>query len=163
MVVCREENPRYPTSENRATEQLFKAIGFLSALLASNCAIALMTRSPLRSVRTTIRSGLTGRSAGVACRATPLRKVHSDHCFRAYHRPMELPLSPLEFARRARNLYAGREALIDGSVRLTYEQFFSRCDRWSSALAHLGVRNGDRVATIAHTTNAQLESFYAFS
>jgi len=51
--------------------------------------------------------------------------------------------------------------LIDGDLRLTYEQFFSRCDRWSSALAHLGVRKGDRVATIAPNTHAQLESFYA--
>jgi fatty-acyl-CoA synthase len=32
---------------------------------------------------------------------------------------MELPLTPLEFARRARNLYAEREAVIDGELRLT--------------------------------------------
>src|SRR5690348_7174099 len=74
---------------------------------------------------------------------------------------MEIPLSPLEFARRARSLYGGRLAVIDGDLRLTYEQFFSRCDRWSSALARLGVRKGDRVATIAPNTHAQLESFYA--
>lgn len=74
---------------------------------------------------------------------------------------MELPLTPLEFARRTRSLYAGREAVIDGNLRLTYEQFFSRCDRWSSALQRLGVSKGDRVATIAPNTHAQLESFYA--
>jgi fatty-acyl-CoA synthase len=74
---------------------------------------------------------------------------------------MEVPLTPMEFARRARTLYADREALVDGSLRFTYEQFFERCDRWSAALQHLGVRPGDRVAYIAPNTHAQLESFYA--
>src|SRR5438128_1749560 len=74
---------------------------------------------------------------------------------------MEVPLTPLEFARRTRALYADREALVDGDLRLTYEQFFQRCDRWSAALQKLGVRAGDRVAYIAPNTHAQLESFYA--
>ena len=74
---------------------------------------------------------------------------------------METPLTPLEFARRTRRLHGAREAVVDGGLRLTYEQFFDRCDRWSSALQGLGVVQGDRVATIAPNTHAQLESFYA--
>ena len=74
---------------------------------------------------------------------------------------METPLTPLEFARRSRRLYADREAVVDGSLRLTYEQFFHRCDRWSAALQRLGIRRGDRIAYIAPNTHAQLESFYA--
>src|SRR3989441_7795826 len=74
---------------------------------------------------------------------------------------MEMPLTPLEFARRTRKLYAEREAVVDGDLRLSYEEFFDRCDRWSSALQALGVRQGDRVATIAPNTHAQLEAFYA--
>src|SRR5881409_3201571 len=74
---------------------------------------------------------------------------------------MEVALSPLEFARRTRALYAGREAVVDGALRLTYEQFFDRCDRASAALQTLGVKPGDRVAYIAPNTHAQLESFYA--
>jgi fatty-acyl-CoA synthase len=74
---------------------------------------------------------------------------------------MEVPLTPLEFARRTRALYGDREALVDGDLRLSYEQFFQRCDRWSAALQKLGVRAGDRVAYIAPNTHAQLESFYA--
>ena len=74
---------------------------------------------------------------------------------------MEAALSPLEFARRTRRLYGGREAVVDGDLRLTYEEFFDRCDRWSAVLATLGVQQGDRVATIAPNTHAQLESFYA--
>jgi fatty-acyl-CoA synthase len=74
---------------------------------------------------------------------------------------MELPLTPLEFARRARRLYADREAVVDGDLRLTYRQFFDRCDRFSNVLQRLGVGKGDRVAYIAPNTHAQLESFYA--
>src|SRR4051812_11957746 len=74
---------------------------------------------------------------------------------------MEVPLTPLEFARRTRALYPDREALVDGALRFTYEQFFQRCDRFSAALQRLGVTRGDRVAYIAPNTHAQLESFYA--
>src|SRR5213596_3624466 len=74
---------------------------------------------------------------------------------------METPLTPLEFARRSRKLYPEREAVVDGDLRLSYEQFFDRCDAWSAALQALGVKQGDRVAYIAHNTHAQLESFYA--
>jgi fatty-acyl-CoA synthase len=74
---------------------------------------------------------------------------------------MEVPLTPLDFARRTRALYPGREALVDGALRLIYERFFDRCDRWSAALQGIGVRPGDRVAYIAPNIHAQLESFYS--
>jgi len=74
---------------------------------------------------------------------------------------METPLTPIDFARRARKLYGDREAVVDGDLRLTYEQFLDRCDRWSAILQQLGVGQGDRVAYIAPNTHAQLESFYA--
>jgi fatty-acyl-CoA synthase len=75
---------------------------------------------------------------------------------------METPLTPVDFMRRSRRLYPAREAVVDGDLRLTYEQFFDRCDRWSTVLQRsFGLRKGDRVATIAPNTHAQLESFYA--
>jgi fatty-acyl-CoA synthase len=74
---------------------------------------------------------------------------------------METPLTPLEFARRTRRLHPQREAVIDGDLRLTYEPFFDRCDRWSSALQRLGVGQGDRVVYVAPNTHALLEGFYA--
>jgi len=74
---------------------------------------------------------------------------------------VETALTPLDFARRTRRLHGAREAVVDGDLRLTYEEFFARCDRWSSALQCLGVAPGDRVATIAPNTHAQLEAFYA--
>jgi len=74
---------------------------------------------------------------------------------------MEICLSPLEFARRARKVHGAREAVVDGGLRLTYEQFGDRCDRWSAALANLGVQQGDRVGTISPNTHQHLEQFYA--
>ena len=74
---------------------------------------------------------------------------------------MQTPLTPIDFARRARKLYGNREAVVDRDLRLTYERFFDRCDRWSATLQKLGVAQGDRVAYIAPNTHAQLESFYA--
>src|SRR5438067_8700114 len=74
---------------------------------------------------------------------------------------MEMPLTPMDFARRARRLYADREAVVDEDLRLTYAQFFDRCDRWSSALQALGIRKGDRVAYIVPNTHAHLEAYYA--
>jgi len=74
---------------------------------------------------------------------------------------METPLTPMEFARRARRLYADREAVVDGESRFTYAQFFERCDRWSNALQGFGVGSGDRVAYIAPNTHSHLESFYS--
>ena len=74
---------------------------------------------------------------------------------------MKTPLTPLEFMRRSRRLYPDQEAVVDGDLRLTYTQFFDRCDRWAAALAALGVGKGDRVAYIAPNTHAQLESFYS--
>jgi len=74
---------------------------------------------------------------------------------------MESPLTPLDFARRARRLYAQDEAVVDVGRRFTYAAFFDRCDRWSAALQSFGIHPGDRVAYIAPNTHAQLESFYA--
>ncbi len=74
---------------------------------------------------------------------------------------METPLTPLEFTRRTRRLHPQREAVVDGDLRLNYEQFFDRCDRWSAALQRLGVRQGDRVAYIAPNVHQHLESYYA--
>src|SRR5437763_14228380 len=74
---------------------------------------------------------------------------------------METPLTPLEFARRARKLYPEQIAVIDGESRWSYAQFLDRCDRWSAVLQRLGVGAGDRVAYLAPNTRAQLESFYS--
>ena len=74
---------------------------------------------------------------------------------------METPLSPMEFARRARRLYRDREGGVDGELRFTFGEFLERCDRWSTALQSLGIGQGERVAYIAPNTHAHLEAYYA--
>jgi fatty-acyl-CoA synthase len=74
---------------------------------------------------------------------------------------METPLTPIDFLRRARKLYGAREAVVDGDLRFTYEQFGRRCDQWSAALEKLGVKRGDRVATLAPNMHQHLEQYYA--
>lgn len=74
---------------------------------------------------------------------------------------MESPLTPLEFARRARKLYPNREAVVDNDQRFSYAEFLNRCDRWSACLQRLGVKAGDRVAVISPNTHAMLEAFYS--
>ncbi len=74
---------------------------------------------------------------------------------------METPLSPMDFARRARRLYSHRAAVVDGDRRFTFREFFDRCDRWSATLQMLGLQPGDRVASIAPNTHGHLEFFYA--
>jgi fatty-acyl-CoA synthase len=74
---------------------------------------------------------------------------------------MQTPLTPMDFARRARSLYGDREAVIDGSLRFTYTEFLDRCDRWSSVLQGWGVAPRDRIACIVPNTHAGLEAFYA--
>jgi acyl-CoA synthetase (AMP-forming)/AMP-acid ligase II len=74
---------------------------------------------------------------------------------------METPLTPLEFARRARKIYPDRVGVVDGDSRSTYAQLLDRCDRWSAVLQKLGIGPGDRVAYLSPNTHAQLESFYA--
>src|SRR6185369_1335304 len=99
------------------------------------------------------------RRSGKTRRATI--RISSTSSRRSGGGSLEIALTPLEFARRARRLYATREAVVDGDERFTYEQFMERCDRWSAALQALGVKQGDRVVYIAPNTHAQLESFYA--
>ncbi|MDH5227198.1 MAG: AMP-binding protein, partial [Gammaproteobacteria bacterium] len=74
---------------------------------------------------------------------------------------MKTPLTPLDFLRRARKLYGNREAIVDGDRRFTYEEFGRRCDLWSAALVKLGVKRGDRVATLAPNMHQHLEQYYA--
>ena len=115
-----------------------------------------------------ISLGKRPRADAIADRRLQIKIPHqsksnlkSEICNLQFRDSMEIPLTPLEFARRSRALYPDREAVVDGALRLTYAQFFDRCDRWSSALQALGVKPGDRVAYIAPNTHAQLESFYA--
>ena len=71
-----------------------------------------------------------------------------------------VPLTPLSHLRRAAHTFAGREALIYGSIRRTYNDYHARCSQLASALAKAGIKPGDVVATILPNVPAQFEAHF---
>jgi len=78
---------------------------------------------------------------------------------------MEYPLTVPAILRRTAALYGGRAVVsrqADGSSqRTTYAECLRRARRLGSALARLGVRRGDRVATLAWNHTRHLEAYFA--
>lgn len=70
------------------------------------------------------------------------------------------PLTPLSFLARAGAVYAGRTAIIHGSRRFTYAEFYARSRRLASALAKAGIKRGDTVSALLANTPAMLEAHY---
>lgn len=73
---------------------------------------------------------------------------------------MFVPLSPLEFRRRAERIYGHKVGVIDGLQRFTYAEFGERSRRLASALAGLGTRPGQVVSFITYNTHHLLEAYY---
>jgi fatty-acyl-CoA synthase len=69
-------------------------------------------------------------------------------------------LTPLSHLRRAADVFAGRTAIVWKSTRLTYAGYAARVSRLASALAALGVRPGDVVATLLPNIPAQAEAHF---
>jgi fatty-acyl-CoA synthase len=73
---------------------------------------------------------------------------------------MIVPLSPLEFRRRAERLYGRKVGVIDGDRRFTYAEFGERSRRLAGALTGLGVRAGEVVSFLTYNTHHLLEAYY---
>jgi fatty-acyl-CoA synthase len=69
-------------------------------------------------------------------------------------------LTPLSHLVRAADVFAQRTAVIYGDHRVSYAQYHARCTRLASALAGMGVRAGDVVATLLPNTPAQAEAHF---
>ena len=71
------------------------------------------------------------------------------------------PLTPLTHLIRAKDLFADELAVVYGSQhRKTYAEYFARVTRLASALAGLGVKPGDVVATILPNLPAHAEAHF---
>ncbi len=70
------------------------------------------------------------------------------------------PLTPLDFLRRAVDVYPEKTAVIHGSASWSYDQFQRRCRQLASALAARGIGLGDVVAVLAPNIPALLEAHY---
>ncbi|MDE1566910.1 acyl-CoA synthetase [Aquabacter sediminis] len=70
------------------------------------------------------------------------------------------PLTPLGFLERAARVFPDRTAIIHGSLRRTYKDFYARARRLASALEQRGVGVGDTVAVMLPNVPAMLEAHY---
>jgi fatty-acyl-CoA synthase len=70
------------------------------------------------------------------------------------------PLTPLSFLARAAAVFPERDAVIHGSQRLSYGDFYARARRLGSAVRAAGVGPGQTVATLLLNTPPMLEAHY---
>lgn len=70
------------------------------------------------------------------------------------------PLTPLGFLARSAEVYPDHTAIIHGTQRTPYKQFYARCRQLSSSLVKAGIRKGDTVSVLLANTPAMLECHY---
>ncbi|MEM1344326.1 MAG: AMP-binding protein, partial [Pseudomonadota bacterium] len=70
------------------------------------------------------------------------------------------PLSPLGALARSAVVYPERTAIIHGTQRLSYAEFYARARRLASALARIGIVKGDTVSALLLNTPPMLEAHY---
>ncbi len=63
--------------------------------------------------------------------------------------------------RRAEKLYGDDLAIIDGDLQRNYRELADRCRRLAGGLQSLGVKPGDRVATLMANSHRYLEIYFA--
>ncbi len=73
---------------------------------------------------------------------------------------MIVPLNEYDFLKRALAVYGDCEAIISGDLRLTYNQFGERVNRWANLMRSLGVEKGDRVAIITQNDHRMMDGFF---
>ncbi|MDE0969355.1 MAG: AMP-binding protein [Octadecabacter sp.] len=71
-----------------------------------------------------------------------------------------VPLTPLSHLARAAKVFADREALVYGNMRLNYRDYHVRVSQLASALQIAGVVQGDVVATLLPNIPAQAEAHF---
>jgi fatty-acyl-CoA synthase len=71
-----------------------------------------------------------------------------------------VPLTPLSHLQRAAEVFPDTVAVVHGPHRKTYREYHDRVTRLASALAGMGIRPGDVVATILPNIPAQAEAHF---
>ena len=70
------------------------------------------------------------------------------------------PLTPFSFLARSASVFPSQMAVIHGSRRWTYAEFYARSRRLASALAKRGIGKGDTVSVMLANTPPMLEAHY---
>ena len=72
-----------------------------------------------------------------------------------------VPLSPLSFISRAKDIYPNYESLVYGNRSYTWIETYNRCTKFASALEKQGIGKGDTVSIIAANTPEIFEAHYS--
>ena len=72
-----------------------------------------------------------------------------------------VPLTPLSFLERAKDIYPNYEALVYENRNYTWSQVYERCIRFASALEKIGIGEGDTVSVMAFNTPEIFETHYS--
>ncbi len=72
-----------------------------------------------------------------------------------------VPLTPLSFLERAKDIYPNYEALVYESRKYTWSEVYKRCIKFASALDKLGIKTGDTVSVLAFNTPEIFEAHYS--
>ena len=72
-----------------------------------------------------------------------------------------VPLTPLSFLDRIKDVYPDYEALIYQDRKYTWRQVYDRCTRFASALTKIGIGQGDVVSIMAANTPELFEAHYS--
>lgn len=70
------------------------------------------------------------------------------------------PLTPLQFLERSAAVYPDHVAIIHGTLRRNYRDFYARARRLASTLQKRGIKKGDTVSVVLANTPAMLEAHY---
>ncbi len=70
------------------------------------------------------------------------------------------PLTPITYLERAAKTFPGHTAIVHGSQRVTYGEFWDRSLRLASALAKKGIGKGDTVSVMLSNTPPMLEAHF---
>src|SRR5690242_20133408 len=70
------------------------------------------------------------------------------------------PLTPIGFLERAAAVFPNHTAMVHGTMRRSYAEFYTRSRRLGSALSKRGIKRGDTVSALLANTPAMLECHY---
>ena len=72
-----------------------------------------------------------------------------------------VPLTPLTFLNRAKDIYPNYEAIVYEDRKYTWTQVYKRCLKFASALEKIGIKKGDTVSFLAFNTPEIFEAHYS--
>ena len=72
-----------------------------------------------------------------------------------------VPLTPLTFLKRAKEIYPNYEAVIYEDRKFTWDEVYKRAVKFASALSKIGVGKGDTVSFLAFNTPEIFEGHYS--